>query len=281
MDPVEASRLTLKYAGHDNITVYPTALYSSDAELTFNVSTHKALNSVFEANAKLLKDQDYMVAEFTQGDQKAVQARALDSILANKEIHFLKLDVEGAEYEVLLGATKALESTALGVRSEVLFAPIFNGAKLFGHLHDLLASRGFELLNLDYNGAGNKTGRFTLPTKYGKLLSSDAVWVISQDRLWSAEGPALHKNLIRYALFLLFNGASDLAVDALIHGTRERGLNLSAFSKDKITQVLRQKMLELFKSLMSVPQLRQEEIKEAYLELFSEEFPVMNKYYER
>jgi FkbM family methyltransferase len=280
MDDVEAARLSKKYAGHDNIKVYATALHEVDADLTFNVSRHNALNSVFEANSTLLRDNAYMVEEFTQTEERSVAARSLDSLFQGRDVHFLKLDVEGAEHTVLTGAKETLDRAVLGVRCEVLFAPIFKGAKLFGHLHDLLAERGFELLNLDYSGAGNKTGRFTLPGRYGKLLSSDAVWVVNSDKLWSRSAD-LHDTIVRYALFLLLNGASDLAVEALLRATRERRLQLKALSDDPLVGVLRAKLLDLFKGLLSLPQLLQLEVTETYLELFREPFPTMHKFYEK
>jgi FkbM family methyltransferase len=281
MDEGEASRLIKKYESRPNIKVYATALYDSDSELTFRVSVHNALNSVFEANSSLLEDNAYMVEEFTQTEERSVSARSLDSLFRDRDVHFLKLDVEGAEYSVLTGAAATLDRAVLGVRCEVLFAPIYKGAKLFGQLHDLLAEHGFELLNLDYTGAGNKAGRFTLPGRYGKLLSSDAVWIANADKVWSSRAEDSHGNIVRYALFLLLNGASDLAVDALIRGTRERGLKLQALAGDPLVGVLRAKLLDLFKGLLSVPQLLQQEVTDTYLELFGEPFPVMHKFYEK
>lgn len=280
MDEVEAARLSRKYKDHGNIKVYAEALHSRDGQLTFTVNRHNALNSVLEANAALLADNAYMVDEFTSTERRTIDARSLDSVFRDQSVHFLKLDVEGAEYEVLSGAARTLERDVLGVRCEVLFAPIFKEAKLFGHLHDLLASHGFELLNLDYAGAGNKTGRFTLPGKYGKLLSSDAVWIVKPDRLWSRKAD-LKESVIRYALFLLLNGASDLAIDALLRAARESGLRLKSYADDPLVAVLRSKTLELFKNLLSVPQLLNQEVTDTYLELFGEPFPVMHKFFER
>ncbi len=176
MDADEAMRLQRKYENDPRITVYPVALYSSDTTLHYRVSEHHALNSVFETNDDLLRENEYLLRDFTALEEQAVAARTIDSHFSGREVHFLKLDIEGAEYEALRGAVGVLGTTVLGVRSEVLFAPIYKGAPLFGDLNRFLLDQGLELLNLDYTGAGNKNGRFTLPGRYGKLLSSDAVW---------------------------------------------------------------------------------------------------------
>lgn len=281
MDSVEAARLAKKYAGHRNISVYPIALSDRDTTLTFKVNRHNALNSVFEANSELIESNAYMTDEFTQVEERSVEARSLDSLFQDRDVHFLKLDIEGAEYTVLQGAKAILDRALLGVRCEVLFAPIFKGAKLFGHLHDLLAEHGFELLNLDYTGAGNKSGRFTLPGQYGKLLSSDAVWIVNADKIWSSRSDDRQADLIRYSLFLLLNGASDLAVDTLLRATRTCSLRLDAMADDPLVAVLRTRLLNLFKGLLSVPQLLSTEVTETYQELFSEPFPTMHKFHER
>src|SRR5215470_7647844 len=78
MDADEANRLSKKYRDDALITVYPVALYSSDTTLTFWVSEHQALNSVFRANAGLLQDHDYKVREFTTTAEKTTEARAID-----------------------------------------------------------------------------------------------------------------------------------------------------------------------------------------------------------
>ena len=119
MDPEEAKRLSHKYRNDLLITVHPIALYSSDTMLKFQISEHQALNSVFQVNDKLLQDNDYMLRDFTVKDEGMAAARALDSFFSGRDVHFLKLDVEGAEYDLLRGAQKLLSMSVLGVRSEV------------------------------------------------------------------------------------------------------------------------------------------------------------------
>ena len=40
-----------------------------------------------------------------------IETRALDDVLAGKRITFIKMDIEGAEYEALLGARKLITET--------------------------------------------------------------------------------------------------------------------------------------------------------------------------
>jgi FkbM family methyltransferase len=280
MDADEAARLQRKYQKDERITVHPLALYSSNTTLTYRVSEHHALNSVFQSNDDLLRQNEYMLNAFAAAEERKVEARTIDSLFAGRDIHFLKLDIEGAEYEVLKGATGVVSTTVLGLRSEVLFAPVYKDAPLFGDLHRLMLEQGMELLNFDYTGAGNKAGRFTLPGRFGKLLSSDAVWVVGNDRLFAARGERLQADIVRFALFLMNNGATDLAVDTLLRAVTREGVSFALLSEDPLFRALHRKMLLLFKSLLTLPMLQEADITNTYQTIFGLEFPLMNRFYE-
>jgi FkbM family methyltransferase len=279
MDEHECRRLSQKYRDDPRIRIYPLALYKEDTALRYTVTQHRALNSVFDSNSDLLRRNDYMLRDFSPCEERAVEARSIDSLFVGRDVHFLKLDTEGAELDILRGATGALDATILGVRSEVLFAPVYKEAPLFGDIHRFMLDHGFELLNLDYHGAGNKAGRFTMPNRYGKLLSSDAVWVVGNDRLFAATGERLLHDIIRLALFLMLNGATDLAVDTLLRANRA-GLSFISVVEDSLFRALHRKILLLFKDLLSMPMLEKDDITTTYRTIFGLDFPLMNRFYE-
>ncbi len=280
MDAEEARRLTQKYKDDPRITIHPVALYSSDTVLKFQVSEHQALNSIFQANDSLLRSNDYMLRDFAVTGERTTEARSLDSLFAGRDVHFLKLDVEGAEYEVLKGAADKLRTTVIGVRSEVLFAPVYERVPLFGDLHRVMLESGFELLNFDYIGAGNKAGRFTLPGRYGKLLSSDAVWVIGNDRLFSARGDKLREDVVRVAVFLMLNNATDLSIDILLRAVTREMISFDPCRDDPLFVALHRMCLLLFKSLLSLPMLQENDVTNAYKTIFGLDFPRMNQFYQ-
>lgn len=280
MDADEAVRLQRKYEKDPRITVYPVALYSSNTTLYYHVSEHHALNSVFESNTDLLNKNDYLLRDFTETEQRAAAAHTIDSLFDRQDVHFLKLDIEGAEYEALKGAVGVLGTTVLGVRSEVLFAPIYKQAPLFGDINRFLLDQGLELLNLDYTGAGNKNGRFTLPGRYGKLLSSDAVWVVGNERLFAAEGDRLVHDVVRFVLFLMMNNATDLAVDTMLQAVAREGISFTGVRDDPLFRELHKRMLLLFKGLLSVPMLLETDVTDTYRNIFGLDFPLMNRFYE-
>ena len=280
MDQGEANRLTKKYQDVSGITVYPIALYSRDTSLKFTVSEHRALNSVFETNESLLKQHDYMIRDFAATEEREVEARSLDSLFSEKDVHFMKLDVEGAEYEVLKGSSRILNTSVLGLRSEVLFAEVYKSAALFGDLNKYMLDHGFELLNLDYRGAGNKAGRFTLPGCFGRLLSSDAVWIVGNDRLFSGSDDRRTHDILRMAVFLMLNSATDVAIDLMLRAITREGISFDSLREDPLFKVFHKKSLLLFKSLLGIPNMEEKDITSTYKTIFGLDFPLMNRFYE-
>lgn len=71
----------------------------------------------------------------------------LDTISGDLQPDFLKLDVQGFELQVLLGAEKALQS-AEAVMMEVSLIEINKGAPLFAETVGFMANRGFEVADI-------------------------------------------------------------------------------------------------------------------------------------
>jgi FkbM family methyltransferase len=62
---------------------------------------------------------------------------------------FLKLDVQGAELDVLVGAGAVLDSV-LGLEIEAEFSPLYEGQPLFADIDQFLRARGFVLWRLSH-----------------------------------------------------------------------------------------------------------------------------------
>ena len=60
---------------------------------------------------------------------------------------FLSMDIQGAEYEVLKGGSRAI-SRLLAIITEVEFRQLYAGQKLFAHIDTLLKAASFEFINL-------------------------------------------------------------------------------------------------------------------------------------
>ncbi len=79
-----------------------------------------------------------------------IQCRKLDDIIQELDepfsYHFLKIDAQGAEYEILRGAENLLSSSCLGLHLELFTIPMYKGIKLLPEVEVYLKNFGFELV---------------------------------------------------------------------------------------------------------------------------------------
>lgn len=79
-----------------------------------------------------------------------VETVILDDALVSSrgaEVDFLKLDIEGAEYEVLHASPRTLDSV-LAIKAEVSFVPFRKNQKRAGVLELYMAEQGFRLMDI-------------------------------------------------------------------------------------------------------------------------------------
>ncbi len=118
----------------DDAVLYPYALWRFDADLELYVTKDPGLTSVY------LPIQGNERMEVVRTDM--VEARTLDSFDLNPD--FLKIDTQGSELDVLMGAEKSLENCT-SVEVEVSYQAGYQGQPLFKDVDHFLQSRGFEL----------------------------------------------------------------------------------------------------------------------------------------
>jgi hypothetical protein len=84
---------------------------------------------------------------------KTINCNTIDNIFFKKKIiiDFLKLDVEGGEYNCLVGANKILKKKrVLVIKTEFLLSPYYNNTKILGYLNVYLNKFKYRLIYLDF-----------------------------------------------------------------------------------------------------------------------------------
>ena len=121
------------------------ALGDRDGVITFN-----ACGSVGSIHSR--PDREALYGE--KYDALQVDCASLDTLRSNgtipRSIDVLKLDVEGSELAVLVGAAKALANEVLCIKVEFGFNSVI-GTNNFGEIHLKLVTSGFRLLGLSTN----------------------------------------------------------------------------------------------------------------------------------
>jgi hypothetical protein len=81
---------------------------------------------------------------------RRVQCKTLDSVLKEinifEKFHFLKIDAQGAEYQILKGGHNYLVNDCYGMQLELFTLPMYKDIKLLDEVVEYLAGLGFDLI---------------------------------------------------------------------------------------------------------------------------------------
>jgi FkbM family methyltransferase len=183
-EPVEAECAKLNAMAMPNQKYLP--YFVGDGALRKFYLTNKPMtSSLYEPNTRLLS-RFQVLEELTQTVQVSdAQTRRLDDIPEITNIDYIKIDVQGAELDVIRGGTKALRN-AVVVHCEVEFVPMYKGQPLFGDVDAALRAQGF-LFHSFVSMSGRAFKPFMAPGEPHRPLRqslwADAVYVKDFDNL--------------------------------------------------------------------------------------------------
>lgn len=150
---------------HPNIISVDTALWSENCKKEFYIykGSGGTGSSLFKQNYEYVKQNFEHLCN--QGDEKlakswfersqlekvkTIEVRTLDSVLdeiaPSFPYHFLKIDAQGAEYQILKGAEQFLKRDCLGLQLELFVIPLYKDIKLLPEVEKYLNQLGFEMV---------------------------------------------------------------------------------------------------------------------------------------
>lgn len=183
IEPIPQAReqLTRRLAGYPNVTIEGRAIGRKPGSATFYVTEA-------DHNASLLKPKagtnDLYGWGWKVANEIEVEVVDLDTLLAGREVHLLKVDVQGGEKDLILGAEEVLGHT-MAVLIEVTMFSHYEGDATLPWIHEHLSNAGFELSALSQP--------FLSPTQ--RILWMDACYlrpeVTDSHSLLSHYGPGL------------------------------------------------------------------------------------------
>lgn len=192
---------------------FPVALGRQKGRATLNLARFPDSSSLLKNNREFL-GRFAMAHCVEQVGAVEVDLTDVDSLMVEHNIDyidFMKLDVEGAELDVLEGAGRALSDSLLGLTTEVWFHQEHVGRPLFSDIDSHLRRFGFTLFDL------REVNRWRRKTLCGDGYDS-----------WIASGQLMYSN----ALYLrdlpaqLAAGAGDAGA-----ATRLRALKLASLAE--------------------------------------------------
>ncbi|MBF0347564.1 MAG: FkbM family methyltransferase [Magnetococcales bacterium] len=239
-EPNEAARM-LK-AKRNNDQIFATALYRDAREVHLYVTRSPGSSSLYEPNYEFLesfpdKERFDIVA------QERVKTDTLDHLYDQKLIKdadFIKLDVQGAELDILKGGTRLSCENILGIELEVEFQPLYKGQPLFSDVDPVIRDMGFDLQDIQVSYWKRNAGVGIGPVK-GQAIFGDALYFRSPRGVMEmiAKRPREQgaEKILMACLFSVSYGYFDYSFDLLAQPECERYLE-----KEKI-QSLRSELM--------------------------------------
>lgn len=126
---------------------YPTGLWSHPCTQTLHLASYPPASSLFKPNTDWLSSFPTSKAMQETG-LCSIELEALDRVLADQKVDFLKIDAEGAELEILKGAQEKISHECLGLQLEALFCPIRHNAPTFADLDIFVRNFDFQLFQI-------------------------------------------------------------------------------------------------------------------------------------
>ncbi len=239
-NPYEFQKLVKDYNERKpnyNVVYFNKAVSRKSEPVILNVATSPPCSSIYQPNEPYCKRlciypastgkqyQFNKMSEATQIVSKIqFQSTTLDEELPEEiTLDFLKIDVQGADLDVLLGGAEKILPNLLAVQIEIEFNPLYMNQPLFGDIDSYLRSQGFSIL--DFRTA--RRLRSIAPVFdsrnrgwAGQLLWGDAIYF--RDLIAYPEENPLKtpKNLLKLACVLSClwdNEFIDIALETLIY----------------------------------------------------------------
>ncbi|MBZ9711270.1 FkbM family methyltransferase [Mesorhizobium sp. ESP7-2] len=153
--------------------VVEKALAHAAGTQKLNIAAASGCSSLREPNFEIL--QHYSIGPiFRTIDTRDVECVRYDELFRTRAVpspDVIKIDVQGFEYEVLVGFGHLLES-CLAIELETHFVPIYRGQKLIGDIVNMLGDFGFALRQVRQ-----------VPNFDGDAVEFDALFTKRRDRV--------------------------------------------------------------------------------------------------
>lgn len=157
----------------------PLALANSVGESTLYVTKHPMCSSLYPPNEPYLERFSGLSELVNLDFYVGIETTTLDEFCQSEgieEIDFLQIDVQGAELQVLQGASQILGQSILAVQAEVEFSHLYKNQPLFADVDIYLREQGFTLFDLNNAYRLRSISPIRSTVRAGQLLWGDAFY---------------------------------------------------------------------------------------------------------
>ena len=146
-DPESCKVLQSQYSHRFDIRIVGAALGERSGSASLHVNSSRATNSILPFNSGKQEELESLCSAVEEID---VTVTTIDHYCRENgitRVDLIKLDLQGYDYNALLGAESVLEH-ANAVMVEVLFEEIYKGCQLFPEMLRFMNAKGYKLYTL-------------------------------------------------------------------------------------------------------------------------------------
>jgi FkbM family methyltransferase len=195
----------------------PTAISGQGGPRTLHITADKGSTTLIEPDPAIgaAFDKPRFV---TVERALVVETQTLETAIAGLagRVDYFKLDVEGAELEILQGAPRVV-ADALAIKAEVCFLPVRRRQPLAADIERHLAGRGFALMDAIHPAHWRREGHIVAPQLSSGRIPYARGQLIHADYLFfrRAETIAEPDRVVRAAALAMAYGFFDHAAELL------------------------------------------------------------------
>jgi FkbM family methyltransferase len=219
-----------------NFAFHPAVLASRTGEAEFYEYSAPAANSLYPGNPRLLERWCYtrqltLASQFRLHRKSVVRTSSLADWAASAgvdDVDFCKLNVQGAELDVLSGGATLLQG-AMGLILEQTFNETYLGAPLFGEVYEFVRRAGFtmfDIIGMNLVGRTRSPVHLTedqIPTRQGtwphhQCLEGHFLYlrdpILGADQ-WHAGSPFALQKMLKLACLAEISGQMEFGFELL------------------------------------------------------------------
>lgn len=215
------------------VKYYPYALGKANEKRNLYITQHPMCSSLYKPNESLISLYNNFEAAYLK-NQTEVETISLDYFVDQNKIDaidFIKIDVQGAELDIIKGGKKSLENV-LQIVCEVEFIPHYENQPLFGDVCTYL-----EKYDLMFNKFLGLSGRALKPIMLNNdpNLASQHIWTdaIFIHHIQKIQNLSDEK-LLKLSLLACVYQSLDLTFYCLSHFDKR---NATSFGKDWMNKI--------------------------------------------
>lgn len=200
----------------------PIGLSNQEGEATLYVTKAPMCTSLYPPNEPFLA-RFANLPELVNLDFKVeIETTTLDTFCAAENVEaldFLQIDVQGADLNVLQGATNLLQRSGLAIQIEVEFAQLYKDQPLFADVDAFLRAQGFSLFDVTRSYRLRTLSPIQGGQHPGQLLWGDAFYLrdlISTEANQTLRTP---EQMLKLACMADILGFTDYALEVLVYLT--------------------------------------------------------------